>query len=170
MTMTTAAYSEKQRFRQWWLWLLLLIFPVGSLWAIFQQIILGSPFGNNPGSDWVLLALVLISIVFTLFMYVLGLDTEVAVEGLRIRFWPFHLNWIVFPFSSIQKVEAITYRPLMDYGGWGIRYGSKGKAYNVSGNKGVFLTLSEGGNLLIGSQNHEELCARINQMLDNQSK
>ena len=72
---------------------------------------------------------------------------------------------MVFDFDSIEKAEAHSYSPLRDYGGWGIRYGGKGKAYNVSGNKGVLLMLKDGKNVLIGSQNHEGLCSAINERL-----
>ena len=165
MEPSEVSYSEKQRFRQRWLWMLLLIFPVGSLWALFQEIILGSVFGSNAESIPVLFVLVVISAMFTLFMYTTGLDAEVVEEGLRIRFWPFHLNWMLFPFSSILKAEAVTYSPLAEYGGWGIRYGRKGKAYNVSGNKGVLLSFKDRKNILIGSKNHEMLCSSINERL-----
>ena len=98
-------------------------------------------------------------------MYTMGLDTQVRESGVFIRFWPFHRKWVVFGFDSIQKAEASTYSPLKDYGGWGIRYGSRGKAYNVSGNKGVLLTLADGKNVLIGSKNHEVLCSAITEIL-----
>jgi hypothetical protein len=156
-------YSEIQRFRQWWLWVLCLVFPVSSLWALVQQIIVGSFFGSNPEGFMVLIILVIIGGLFTWFMYTTGLDTEVYEEGLRIRFLPFHRNWRVYLFSYMQKAEAITYRPLMDYGGWGIRSGRKGKAYNVSGNKGVLLTFRDGNHVLIGSNNHQVLFSAVNE-------
>lgn len=142
--------------------MLCLVFPVSSLWALIQQIILGSFFRSNPEGLLVLIVLVIISGLFTWFMYITGLDTEVSEEGLRIRFLPFHRNWRVYPFSYMQKAEAVTYSPLMDYGGWGIRRGRKGKAYNVSGNKGVLLTLRDFKKVLIGSNNHEMLFSAIN--------
>ena len=163
-------YSEKQRFRQWWLWLLILIVsligPIVFLWAIFQQVIMESPIGNNPTSDLVLIILGLFfgigfGIGIPLLMYTTGLDTEVKEYGVCIRFRPFHRKWVVFCFESIQIAEALTYSPVKDYGGWGIRYGRKGKAYNVSGNKGVLLTLKDRKNVLIGSKNHEALCSSI---------
>ncbi|MDP7357629.1 MAG: DUF6141 family protein [Pseudomonadales bacterium] len=161
-----ALYAERQRFRQWWIWLLVLIGPVVSLWAIFQQLVMGSPFGNNPAPDYVLVVLVIIvGGGLPLFMYSTGLDTEVRDCGVCIRFRPFHRKWVVFGFGSIQKAEACTYSPLRDYGGWGIRYGRKGKAYNVSGNKGVMLVLSDGKSVLIGSGNHEILCSAIKERL-----
>ena len=159
-------FSEKQRFRQWWLWLLVLISPVFLIWAIFQQVVMDAPIGNNPTSDLVLITLGLIfGIGLPGFIFVIRLDTEVSEGGVRIRFGPFHRRWVVFDFEAIQKAEAITYRPLTDYGGWGIRYGRKGKAYNVSGNTGVFLTMKDGKNVLIGSTNQDALCSRIQESL-----
>jgi hypothetical protein len=74
-------------------------------------------------------------------MYTTGFDTEVRDSGPHIRFRPFHRNWIVFDFANTQNAKTITYSPLKDSEGWGIRYGRRGKAYNVSGNKGVLLTM-----------------------------
>ena len=165
-------YSERQRFRPQdgvliaVLWLVILAGPAFFLWAIFQQIVMASPFGKNPPNDYILIVLALIfGIGLPLLMYTMGLDTQVKESGVFIRFWPFQRKWVVFGFDSIQKAEASTYSPLKDYGGWGIRYGRKGKAYNVSGNKGVLLTLADGKNVLIGSKNHEVLCSAINERL-----
>ena len=166
MQPTEPLYSERQRFRQWWLWALVLITPAIFLWAILQQIVMGSQFGNDPVPDYVLVVLVVIvGGGPLLFLYSTGLDTEVRDCGVCIRFRPFHRKWVVFRFVSIQKAVAQTYSPLKDYGGWGIRYGRKGKAYNVSGNKGVLLTLKDGKNVLIGSKNHEVVCSAINERL-----
>ena len=146
--------------------MLVLIGPSISVWAMFQQLVMGSPFGNNPAPDYVLVVLVVIvGGGLPLFMYSIGLDTEVRDCGVCIRFRPFHQEWVVFGFDSIRKAEASTYSPLRDYGGWGIRYGRKGKAYNVSGDKGVLLMLTDGKNVLIGSKNHEVLCSAITEIL-----
>jgi hypothetical protein len=82
-------------------------------------------------------------------------------DGVFICFRPFHQDWVVFGFEDIQDVEPLTYSPLRDYGGWGIRYGREGKAYNVSGYQGILLGLKGGSNVLIGSNNHQALCAVI---------
>ena len=57
----------------------------------------------------------------------------------------------------------------MDYGGWGIRYGrkGKGKAYSVSGNSGVLLTFNNNKTILIGSLDHQSLFSVINDRLIN---
>ena len=157
-------YTEKQRFRQWWVWVLTLIGALVLAWVIFQQLVMDSSLGSNPTPDYVLVILgVIVGGGLPLLMYSTGLDTEVRDCGVCIRFRPLHRKWIVFGFNSIQKAEADTYSPLKDYGGWGIRYGRRGKAYSVSGNKGVLLTFKDRKNVLIGSKNHEALSLLINE-------
>ncbi len=56
---------------------------------------------------------------------------------------------------------------MKEYGGWGIRYGMKGMAYNVSGNRGVQLEFETGKRLLIGSQRPEELVSQIQVAINN---
>jgi len=104
--------------------------------------------------------IMLFTLGFTYLFYSLKLITEVRNDGLYIRFFP--LSHRIIPFENIKYCEVRTYRPIKEYGGWGIRYGRKGKAYNVSGNRGVQLKLSEGKPLLIGSQKPEELARTIN--------
>ena len=84
-------FAEEQRFRQWWLWLLVLWGPVYSLWAIFQQVVMDAPIGDNPTSDPMLILLGLIFVVgLPGLIFVCGLDTQVSQHGVRIRFRPFH--------------------------------------------------------------------------------
>ena len=164
--MTEPRFSERQRFRQWWLWLLVLIVPASALWTTFQLIVIESSIRTSSMGDLVTVTLGLVfGVGVPWLMYSAGLDTEVDEYGARIRFRPFHRRWVVFGFATIQKAEAITYSPLREYGGWGIRYGRRGKAYNVSGSRGVLLTLKDGSNVLIGSAKHEALCSRIREEL-----
>lgn len=160
-------YSEKQRFRQWWIWVLILPTPVICLWGTIQQIILGIPFGNAPAND---LFLILIAVVFgvglPLFLYVAGLDTEVTASEVRIRFRPIHRNWVRYFFNQIEDVQVHIYSPIRDYGGWGIRYGKLGKAYNVSGNAGVLVTLKNGSRVLVGSGRSEILSRVISDQIE----
>ena len=65
------------------------------------------------------------------------------------------------PFTEIARAEAITYRPIRDYGGWGIRGFGRRRALNTRGNEGVLLTRVDGSTLLIGSQKPRELLAAL---------
>ncbi|MCQ6963084.1 DUF6141 family protein [Methanolobus chelungpuianus] len=155
-------FREEQKFNQLWLWVLVLV-PVSIAWyAAIEQLVFGSPFGGNPASDSsTFLSLVLFGILLPLFMSSLRLVTEVRGDGLYIRFRPFHGSYRKFPFDSILSCKVQTYRPVRDYGGWGIRYGIRGKAYNVSGSKGLMLEFVNGKKLLIGSQQAEEFAAAM---------
>jgi len=131
-----------------------------------QQLLLGKPFGSNPAPD---LALVIIGIIFgfgfPIFFFFLNLTTEVRKGGLYYRFSPFHLSFRRIALEDLTSYEAQTYSPVKDYGGWGIRYGRGGAAYNVSGNRGVQLEFANGKRILIGSQRPEELAEAIRRAL-----
>ena len=83
------------------------------------------------------------------------------MTNLSLRFFPFHLSFHKIKLEDLVKYEVRTYNPIRDYGGWGIRWGSKGKAYNVSGNRGVYLEYSDGKKLLIGSQKPEKFAEAL---------
>jgi len=136
-------FEEKQKFNQWWLWIILLVFPILSI----------LPFDGNEINHYY----VFIGLAIPLIFYFLELRTFVTKEGLHYQFFPFHFKKYLVKIEEIEKVEALQYKPLGDYGGWGIRYGFKGKAYNVSGNKGTKVHLSNGRNILFGSQKYKEL-------------
>lgn len=161
-------FIEIQKFNQRLLWILLLgasvFIAIFFGYGMIKQLVFGQMWGSRPMSN---LALTIVGIGTMLFMmgitylfYSLKLITEVRDDGLNIRFYP--LANRIIPYENIKCCEARTYSPIREYGGWGIRFGRKGKAYNVSGNRGVQLELSEGKPLLIGSQKSEELAHIIN--------
>jgi hypothetical protein len=67
----------------------------------------------------------------------------------------------LFPLTELSKYEIRTYQPIREYGGWGIRYGSSGKAYNISGNTGMQLELKDGTRILLGTQKPEEFLKAV---------
>lgn len=155
-------YREVQRFRQVWLWGLLAVFSGVMLWGFVQQILFDRPWGTNPAPDAVLWVLLLMAVGLPAFFAALHLKVEVRPGALHVRFFPFVRKAI--PVAEIAECEPRVYRPIAEYGGWGVRYGfSRGWAYNVSGNRGVQLRLSNGKLLLLGSQRPEELAAALRQ-------
>lgn len=58
----------------------------------------------------------------------------------------------IFPIKAATVIPRATNNIERDYGGWGIRYGRKGKAFNVFGSRGLQLEFTNGKRLLIGSQ------------------
>jgi hypothetical protein len=99
-------------------------------------------------------------LLFLLFATALRMETRVEDGVLSVRFgWPalpFYRR--AFPVAEVAEVRSVTYRPLLNFGGWGIRWGrfdgTSCRALNASGNRGVFLR-ADGVNWIIGSR--EEL-------------
>ena len=164
-------FHEEQQFRQPWLWILLLAMTAGVaalfVHGLYTQLVLGQPWGDSPMSDTGLVISAALTIgvsggIALLFLK-LKLVTTVDADGVHVRFFPLTRKHI--PFDNIVSSKARTYRPIREYGGWGIRYSRKGHAYNVSGDRGVQLELREGRPLLIGSQKAEQLADAINRHL-----
>lgn len=155
-------FREVQRFGQIWVWVLVALVAGLAWYAAIVQLIYKKPFGSNPASDTLMLIIwVVFGIGFPLLFHSLRLVTEVRSEGVFVRFMPLHRSFHRFESEQIENCEVVTYRPLRDYGGYGIRYGVQGKAYNVSGNRGVRLHLTGKKPVLIGSSQPENLASAI---------
>lgn len=59
-------FTEKQRFKQWWLWIILIGINVLFLFGVFKQVIVGQQFGNKPMSNSGLIITALLTMLFTL--------------------------------------------------------------------------------------------------------
>lgn len=155
--MDNSNFSEIQQFRQGWLLATVLIPCISALIYIGFTVFRNWPMsGTNTLIYGVsILALVLVPV----FMLSIKMVTDVKNDAIHIRFFP--LKKEIIPFSEIAKCDARQYSPINEYGGWGIRSGIKGRAYNVSGDRGVQLELTNGKRLLIGSQRSEELAETI---------
>lgn len=157
-------YRERQRFRQFWLWVVVLGVAAIFWFGFVYQVLLGGEYGNRPVSDVQLAILfALVGLGLPYFFYRMSLTTEVRPGLVQVRFWPFHLKAVKVPLHLVRDYERVTYNPISDYGGWGIRWGFKGKAYNMSGNEGVKLYFYNRDPLLIGSQNPRDLFRAISE-------
>ncbi|MDY7081777.1 MAG: DUF6141 family protein [Halobacteria archaeon] len=144
-------FREIQRFRQPWLWGLVILTMLVALFLVSVNGI-------------VLIELVLLSVfpaVFGIF-YSAKLTTEVHKDGVYIKFFPFHLSRQHVSFDEIESYRRKKYSPVFDYGGWGIRTNSSREtAYTVSGNLGILLHRSSKPSLMIGTQNPREFVEAI---------
>jgi hypothetical protein len=160
--MASEYFTEKQRFRQFWVWALVLGLLGLFVWAFVQQIIFGIPWGNNPASDTGLILFSLIPLGIAVLFLVARLETRIDRKGVSFRFIPFHRTWREIDWKMISRAYVRYYKPLSEFGGYGIRLGLKsGKAYNVSGNQGLQIELKNGKKLLIGTRRPEEMAKHI---------
>ncbi|HQO19624.1 MAG TPA: hypothetical protein PK747_02180 [Acidobacteriota bacterium] len=97
-----------------------------------------------------------LGILFSLLFYA-RLEIEVNQVCLRYRFFPFLPFWREFQLSSIESAEAVRYRPILEFGGWGIRYGKGMWAYTMSGKDGVVVRLRGGKTFMLGTRHPDKL-------------
>lgn len=155
--MSKALFTEKQRFNQKWLVIIVIITLSVALWSFVQQIIFGIPFGNNPAPDITLIILLLIPIILFAFIFSLTLHTRIDRYGITYRFTPVHRKERFIKWEAVKKAYVRKYKPITEYGGWGFRIGRSGKAFNTGGNIGLQIELNDGKKILIGTQKSEEL-------------
>lgn len=150
-------FTEKQKFTQWWIWLIILIPFLFLLFGVYTQVVLGQQFGDKPSGDASLIILTGVVGMLILFFTVLKLETEIKKDGIYVRLFPFHQSFRYYPWDTIEKAYTRTYKPLLEFGGWGIRGWKNNRAFNASGNKGLQLELKENKKLLIGTQKPEQI-------------
>jgi hypothetical protein len=151
--------------------LVLLVVVVGYFTLIHGHI---TPKPPNDAPDWgkyIGLIVAIIAIVgSTLLILLAALTIEVRQDALYVQYYPFHLSPRKIIYETIAGYQVITYRPIRDYGGWGLKCGLKGKAYNVSGNRGVELEFTDGKTLMLGSQRSEEFALALENIMGNKNR
>lgn len=137
--MSEKLHIERQA-AMWWVHVVVLGCAGGSL--------LGTIAAPANGSRWWIavpvLLLIAIYVVFT------PMTVTVSPKTLVVRFG--HLGWPHwrFPVAEIEDPQVVTFRPLRDFGGWGIRFGRDALCLNERGNAGVRFTHA-GRTYIVGS-------------------
>ena len=143
-------FYEKQQFRHVWIWLILILI----------LLILLIPIISGVFGVFLNIILLMIGYCFIWLFYSMKLITEIKKDGIQITFTPF-TNFII-PFNKIRSYKIREYRPILEYGGWGIRINRTGKAYTVSGKIGMHIELSNGKEILIGTENPYKFLQSLN--------
>lgn len=164
-------FEEEQYFRQPLVWLVILSISSFLTYAMVSQLILGVPVGSISMPNGIL---VVVWSIFGLGLPVLMgsivLITRVYDDCVAVQFWPLHRAETAYNLQTIHKAVKVKYKPIIEFGGWGIRVGTRGKAYTISGNRGVQLYLVGSKPLIIGSRRYFELMETINRQLDGNDK
>jgi hypothetical protein len=98
-------------------------------------------------------------------MWFTHLKTAISKEGVSFKFFPYINRERMYRWEDIQRAYIRKYKPISEYGGWGLKFSFKGgKAYNVSGDMGLQLVLKDGKKVLIGTKKAEEMDAFLRQL------
>ncbi|MDB5193466.1 MAG: hypothetical protein JWQ96_3029 [Segetibacter sp.] len=147
--MVTENFIEKQSFRQWYLWVLLLAPVALFTYAFIQQDILGKPFGDTPANDISLALILLFTIIVNYLFYKATLTTIVNKDGIFYKWSYLNTSFNKLYWHEIEKLEVINYSFL----GYGIRLSKKyGTVYNVWGKTGLLVKKKNKAKILIGTQ------------------
>jgi hypothetical protein len=149
-------FYEKQRFSLRRIGPALATPPCIMLGLLIWQVGLGHPWGKHPMSNANVIGWTIFLWAIFFRLVTVRLVTEAHRGELVISLRGFWRSRRI-PFNEIRSAEIITYDPIHDYGGYGIRTGRFGKAYIAAGTQGVRLKLANGATVIVGSERPGEL-------------
>ena len=136
-------YDEKVSFS---IWVNLIIYGIGLFyfWIIIKEFFINqTPFDLSNPEHWIAL---IVPLFFPGILLVCGrLHIYVKADKLFVEFGYVTIISQEILLSDIVEAEVISYRPLRQFGGWGIRGGKvdgeRVSVYSMKGSTGVLLTL-----------------------------
>ncbi len=134
-----------------------LIYGLAGLILLTNFIVIYAFRGFNLDLD---LVFFLITPLIPFIFYFVKMNTEIDEQGININYSHFYKRKILF--NEIAEAYVRKYRPIIEYGGWGLKGWKKSnRAYNIRGDKGLQLELLNSDRVLIGTQKPEELAKII---------
>jgi hypothetical protein len=170
--MNKVLFKEEQQFRQWW-WIVLILgttIPamVMCVYVLYQQVVQGIQVGDSPAPNGVMILGFIFLCIMLWGYFKLKLEVWIDADGIHYRFFPLIIKNKLISKEQIQRFEIRKYSPILDYGGWGVRRGFGRKwqrAYNVSGNMGLQLYLTDGKKVLFGTQRSQAILYAMEEMM-----
>ena len=169
-------YSEEQllkrSFMPFSVLSVLLLVIVGFGMGFYRQLYHGKPYGNNPMSDTQLLLAGIITFFLLAGVFVIMLSgkltTEVMSNGIRFRYFPFVMKYRFIALGDIETVTVCDYKPVAEFGGWGMRriLFKRKVAYSISGKTALRIRHKNGFETVIGTQKPSEMKKAIEKMLN----
>lgn len=167
--MEKVLFREVQKFRQVWLWLLMLFSFGIPLVIIASEMVIEIKTGSDERFllAFIFLFLLVIGSVLVWLFLKMKLEVEIRAEEIRFRYPPMMNKWKNLRKTEIERFEVRQYKPVAEYGGWGIKSSWKKRniAYNVSGNIGLQLYLKNGNKILIGTELKYEIGHAMGRMM-----
>ena len=175
--MNKVLFKEEQQFRQWWHIVLILAATVPAMitciYTLYQQIVVGVQVGDSPAPNVVMIIVFIVLGVVLWVYFSLKLEVWIDQDGIHYRFFPLVFKNQFISKEQIQRFEIRKYKPIIDYGGWGVRRGFGRRwqrAYNVSGNIGLQLYLINEKKVLFGTQRSQAIMYAMEEMMKSGKK
>lgn len=117
--------------------------------------------GDLPGNlRWPLVGGI-VAAVAGLSRLVNGLTVLLRDDGILVHLGALPLIRTFIPFRDIQALRSVEYRPIREFGGWGVRGTARRRAWTARGDRAVLLELDDGREVLLGSDHPQRLEERI---------
>lgn len=148
--MTLPVFNETQRFRQIWIWIILL--AVTSI----AGVTMGYQLLRNPqvSIGELILPFGILLFVNGLFLS-MRLNTRIGPSSLTFTYYPF-LFKRTYKWEEIESMELIEYNGLLDYGGWGIKWNGDHWSNTTGGTHGILIKTKD-KKFLLGTQQPTEV-------------
>lgn len=146
---------------------------VMNIYALYQQMVRGIQVGDSSVPNVVMIAGQVFLCVMLWASFALKLEVWIDQAGIHYRFFPLIRKNQLISKAEIERFEIRKYSPIMDYGGWGVRGGFGRKwqrAYNVSGNIGLQLYLTNGKKVLFGTQRSQAIMYAMEEMMKSETR
>ena len=154
--MEAAVFREAQRMPRSWRWPVIALTGCGVVLYVWAASIVGEGSLGTVVGALATLAGLCVGLLAT----VARMEVVMTRAAVEVRWVP--LTRRTFPSATIVSAEAVAYRPLRQFGGWGIRFGrGRTRAYSMSGDRAVRLTLVDGSEVFLGSLEPEALAGAI---------
>ena len=157
-------FHEEQSLRQRRLLILTAIPPLVMLLLTIWQVGLHHPWGRQPMSNTSMIGWTVFVWLIYLRLITVKLVTEVRPGELSVAMRGLWRSYRI-SLAAVRSAHSVTFDPVLDWGGYGVRWSNRGKAFIAAGTTGVELELSKGGIVLVGSRRSEELARRIEEQL-----
>lgn len=171
--MEKVLFKEEQRFTQTWYWFLIAAAFVVPMIFLVNQLIIEAKANSEEMAEleFSLILIVVIGAGLSFLFWRMKLIIEITQLELRFKYPPFLPKWKIIKKDEIEHFEVRKYKPIIEYGGWGIKTRVKKQniAYNVKGNIGLQLYLKNGRKILLGTQKKQAIEYAMGKMMQGEN-
>ncbi len=95
-------FTETQRFRQWWLIVLLIVVNLIAISALYFS--LQDPIANDQLTTAEIILVIGAGPILSIILILIPkLETRIQQDGIYIKFFPFHWSYKIYKWSDISK-------------------------------------------------------------------
>jgi hypothetical protein len=159
----SVVYREEQQLESPLMWIVVLLIA-GLQWVLTIQHFW---YGYYPQIGNVEMAMLwlLLGVLLPLVLFSIRLRVTVRRDGVYVQLWPLQQVPHRVPLHVIERYDVRRYRPVDEFGDYAFRDLAFQRVYNLQGNEGVALELTDGRRLLVGARRPDDLLDALDRAL-----